>query len=224
MFLLAKLPAFAKDSLCISLVLLVLISLQAEPLDREDEILHIPAGHAVKIDGIAASGEWDDAASLPIVVRPDWLVEVRLKHDDGNVYFLFTGVRHGAERLFPEILIDPQDSRTSAWEPGQWWFHVSQNLCESNGEPNVYRRADVFLCDHEKSGWEGNNPPTSKTNDIEIRISFSKLKMRPRSDNLFGLALGVTNATGDANQKWFLWPPSATVIAPNTWGRAMLVK
>jgi len=185
-------------------------------------ILDVPRGGVVKVDGNVSPGEWDDAASIPIVVEPGWQVRVRLKHDDENLYFLFSGLRHRNQRMFPELFIDPQNSRTSKWEEGQWWLHVSYNLCEGDGEPNIYRRAGVFLCAHEKPGWEATNPPASDTNDVEIRVSYLKLRIKPTTGQYLGLAVAVTDAKGDANQKWFFWPSTAKVESPNTWSEAVL--
>lgn len=64
---------------------------------------HIPGGRAAVCDGKLSPGEWDDAASAYIPVRPDWKIRVRFKHDDQNLYFLFENVKHAKERLYPEI-------------------------------------------------------------------------------------------------------------------------
>jgi hypothetical protein len=182
--------------------------------------IHIPQGHAIVTDGKVSSGEWDDAASAQIEVQPDWKIPVRFKHDDKNLYFLFEDVRHGTERLYPEIFLDPKNSKSVAWEKSQWWFHVSYNLCEGNGEANVYRKNGTFQCARQKDGWEANNPPNSQY--VEVRVSFSKLGTDPAPGLRMGLALAVTNATGDNRQKWFFWPPTAKVNAPFTWGEAIL--
>ncbi len=185
-------------------------------------LVHVPRGKPITVDGKAAPGEWQDAQTVDIAVRSDWHIPVRIKHDDKNIYFLFDRVASGEQRLFPEIVIDPQNRKGEQWEKGQWWLHVSYNLCEGDGAPNVYRKAGIFQCAHKKSGWEANNPPRKDTRDIEIRVSFSKLKMSPTSAQHFGLALAVTDATGDPNQKWFFWPSTADVFKPNTWGVAVL--
>jgi hypothetical protein len=183
---------------------------------------HIPDGHVAVCDGKLSPGEWDDAASALIVVRPDWRIRVRFKHDDQNMYFLFEQVKHRKERLYPEIFLDPHNSRSDQWEKGQWWLHISYNLCEGNGEPNVYNKNGVFQCAHQKDGWEGNNPPKEDTEAIEVRVSFSKLGIQPTPGLRLGLALALTNATGDSIQKWFFWPATAKVAAPRSWGNVVL--
>ena len=188
----------------------------------QDSPTHIPSGHAIVPDGKLSPGEWDDAASTEISIQPDWKVRVRFKHDDQNIYFLFEQVKHGKERLYPEILLDPHNLRSERWEKGQWWLHVSYNLCEGDGEPNVYTRNGVFQCAHQKEGWEANNPPSAETEAIEVRVSFSKLGIQPSPGMRLGLALAITDASGDRNQKWFFWPPTATVRSPRSWEEVRL--
>ncbi len=182
----------------------------------------IPNGAGVVVDGKLTPGEWDYAASAQIRVQPDWNIQVRFRHDDKNLYFLFQGIKRGKERLYPEIFLDPQNLRSLQWQQGQWWFHVSYNLCEGNGEPNVYTRNGVLQCAHQKDGWEANNPPGPNTEAVEVRISFAKLGIQPRSGLRFGLALAVTNATGDRAQKWFFWPETAKVSWPASWEQVVL--
>jgi hypothetical protein len=184
--------------------------------------LHVPRGSAVKIDGQIDTNEWDKTAAIAITVRNEWKAQVRLKHDDEFLYFLFESVKHGDERLFPEILIDPQNRKGDRWEKGQWWFHVSANLCEGNGEPNVYMKNGTFQCAHIKDGWVGNNPPATDTTNIEIKVAFTKLNMQPTPGVRFGLATALTNATGDAKQKWFFWPGRGRIDSPATWEVAVL--
>jgi hypothetical protein len=191
-------------------------------LPAQTSNIHIPKGHSATADGIISPREWDDAASTQIAIRPDWKVQVRFKHDDQNLYFAFEDVSHGTERMYPEIFLDPGNLRSAAWEKGQWWFHVSYNLCEGNGEPNVYRKNGVFLCAHQKDGWEANNPPNTNTRTVEARISFSKLALDMHPGVCFGLAVAVTDATGDKLQRWFFWPPSANVNQPRSWKQAVL--
>jgi hypothetical protein len=183
---------------------------------------HIPKGHAVKADGHVGATEWEDAETTSIAVEPGWTVRVRLKHDEENLYFLFENVKHDDQRLFPEIFIDPEDRRSEKWERSQWWLHVSYNLCEGHGEPNVYRKNGVFLCAHQKEGWTANNPPRRNTQSVEVTVSFAKLGIRPTPGLRIGLALAVTDATGDEAQTWFFAPPTATVGSPKSWGEAVL--
>jgi len=187
-----------------------------------DRVISIPRGQPVVVDGKISPKEWDDSARLEITVKPDWKIPVRFKHDDRNLYFLFDRVTNGGDRLFPELFFDPYDRKGSYWEKGRWWFHVSANLCESEGAPNVYEKNGVFQCAHEKPGWEANNPPTTETETIEIRIAFDKIGRKPSQGMRMGVAAAMTNATGNNRQVWYVWPMKATVDSPRTWGEAVL--
>lgn len=184
--------------------------------------LEIPKGSAIVVDGTRSAAEWNDAASTDISIAPDWTIHVYLKHDSENLYFDFEGVMHDGKRLFPEILLDPRQLKSLAWQPGQWWLHVSNNLCEGNGEPNVYEKNGVFQCAHQKAGWSGNNPPTAETQTIEVSVSFAKLGLKYSPGMKIGLALDITDATGRSDQKWLYWPADATINSPKTWAVATL--
>ena len=181
----------------------------------------IPKGSAPSIDGALSSGEWSDAVEVSIPVEPAWEVKVLLKHDAENLYLAFQGVEHEGKRLYPEVLIDPQLRRGEEWSAGQLWLHVSQNLCEGSGEFAVYQRNGAFLCEHTKSGWEANNPPDG-AEAIEVRVSFQKMGLTTSNVKIIGLALDVTDATGDAHQLFRYWPESANIARPTTWGLALL--
>lgn len=100
---------------------------------------------------------------------PGWNVRVFAKHDAQYLYFDFEGVTHGGKRLFPEILLDPHNTHSAAWQKGQWWLHVSNSLCEGNGAPNVYEKIGKLQCARRKVGWDANNPPDDHTELIEIK-------------------------------------------------------
>jgi hypothetical protein len=192
------------------------------PSSLGDDRLHIPFGKPIDTDGKISPGEWEDANSVEIRIRKDWLVRVGAKHDFKNIYFVFEGVKHGEEHLFPEILIDPQNRKTTTWENGQWWLHVSNNLCEGNGQPNMYEKSGVFQCSHTKDGWGGNNPPEKQTDVVEIRVAFAKLGIIPVSGKPLGIGFDVTDATGNEKQRWYLWPAKAHLMSPRSWGDAFI--
>jgi hypothetical protein len=183
---------------------------------------HIPNGVAIAVDGVKSAGEWDDAAMTQLAVVPGWNVRVFAKHDAQYIYFDFEGVTHGERRLFPEILVDPRNTKSVAWQKGQWWLHVSHNLCEGNGEPNVYEKKGKSLCAHRKPGWDGNNPPGAGTEIMEVKISFAKVGVAYSPGMKIGLALDVADATGKPEQKTYYWPASAKTDSPKTWGVVVL--
>lgn len=181
----------------------------------------IPSGHPIQVDGKIGLGEWNDAVVIAIHVAAGWTVQVLLKHDEANLYLAFRNLEHGSSRLYPELMLDPASLRSNSWRAGQWWLHASYNLCEGDGVFNVYRRNGAFLCSHSKPGWSANNPPLPG-GITEFQISFAKFHLISSHDTRFGLALDVTNATGDERQIWRFWPVSAQLRVPSSWGRAVL--
>jgi len=170
------------------------------------------------VDGAKSAAEWDDASKTQFAVAPGWNVRVFAKHDAQNLYFDFEGVTHGGSRLFPEILLDPRNTQSPAWQKGQWWLHVSNNLCEGNGAPNVYEKKGKFQCGRRKAGWDGNNPPDEHAEVIEIKISFAKLGVEYSPGMKVGLAFDVTDASGKADQKTYYWPVGAKIDSPKNMG------
>jgi hypothetical protein len=129
------------------------------PAPPNSSEIRIPSGVAIAVDGVKSGGEWDDAAMTQFAVAPGWNVRVFAKHDAHYIYPDFEGVTHPGIRLFPEILVDPRNTKSVAWQKAQWWLGVSNNLCEGNGAPDVYEKKGKSVRAHRKPGWDGNNPP-----------------------------------------------------------------
>jgi hypothetical protein len=193
----------------------------AVPAPANSSEIRIPSGVAIAVDGVKSAGEWDNAAVTQFAAA-GWNVRVFAKHDAQYIYFDFEGVTHPGVRLFPEILVDPRNTKSVAWQEGQWWLHVSNNLCEGNGAPNVHERKGKSLCTHSKPGWDANNPPEAGTESIEVKISFAKLGAAYSPEMKIGLAFDMTDATGKAEQKTYYGPASAKIDSPKTWGVAVL--
>ena len=170
------------------------------------------------MDGVKSAGEWGTAAVTQLAAAAGWNVRVFAKHDAQYIYFDFQGVTHPGVRLFPEILVDPRNTKSVAWQEGQWWLHVSNNLCEGNGAPNVYEREGKSLCTHSKPGWDANNPPEAGTESIEVKSSFAKLGAAHSPGMKIGLAFDMSDATGKAEQKTYYGPASAKIDSPKTSG------
>jgi hypothetical protein len=153
------------------------------------------------VDGVKSAGEWDDAAMTQFAVALGWNVPVFAKHDAHYVYFDFEGVTHRDGRLFPEILVDSRKTQSAAWQKGQWWLHVSNNLCAGNGAPSVYESKGKSLCGRRRAGWDANSLPDDHTEIIEVKISFARLGIVYSLGTKIGLALDMTDATGKADQK-----------------------
>ncbi len=184
--------------------------------------LEVPRGGPILTDGVLSEGEWKSASEVKIDVADGWSVSVLTQHDNENMYFAFSGVKHGSKRMYPEVLLDAANRKPAEWEREVFWFHVSHNLCEGNGEHDVYTRDGVFQCAHTKPGWAGNNPPQESTDVVEIQISFQKLGLKYHPGMKIGLSLEVTDATGDASQIWKFWPKSAKLSDPSSWSTAVI--
>ena len=223
--------AFVKSSACancacVFLILCCIFSSRnralAVPAPSSPTEIHIPSGRAVAVDGVKSAAEWEDASMTQFAVAPGWNVRVFSKHDAEYLYFDFEGVTHRGSRLFPEVLLDPRNVKSPAWQKGEWWLHVSNNLCEGNGAPNVYEKNGKSQCAHRKPGWDGNNPPEGNTAIIEVKISFAKLGVGYAPGMKIGLAFDVTDATSKADQKTYYWPAGAKIDSPKTWGVAVV--
>ena len=181
------------------------------------QVLEIPRGRPATVDGVLSPLEWDDAGTLVMQLDGGREVPVRYKHDGSNLYFAFQRLGEDKQVVFPELLIDPANKKSEEWQNGQWWLHASANDCEGNGAFNVYQVNGKFACSKEKPGWWANNFPFNSTQTIEIKVSFEKVNLLPKQKR-FGLALDLTNT----RDLWVLWPRTAKLSSPRTWGEAEL--
>lgn len=188
--------------------------------------IQIRKGAPITLDGKLGAGEWNDAHLLTIKASDTWTITVRYKHDGANLLFAFDPVQQGAAgdanapMRFPEALIDGENRKSAAWQPGQWWFHTSANDCEANGEFNLYRRDGKFLCAKQMPGWDGNNWPfEAPAYAVEMSISFEKVGVKPDAQRKIGLAFNLA----DTQKLWSLWPATAKLESPATWGEATIV-
>jgi len=149
---------------------------------------------------------------LNVPIRTGWNAEFHCNHDDRELICVIANLKHGKEERYPELLIDPQNRRSSNWQRGQWWFHSSYNLCEGNGEFNVYVRNGTLQCTQTKPGWRANHFPLSRDDVITIHVSLSKIGLLP--GHRFGFAVDVT----DTQSEWHFWPSGASLKSPATWG------
>lgn len=193
---------------CQLAVLLMLPAARVKSSESAD-VLKIPKGPAIKLDGHIAPAEWKYAATVHIAVSPDWDVKVLAQHDEQNLYLAFIGLRHGTEERYPEILIDPDNRRNLLWNGGQWWLHASYNLCEGR-EPNQYS-----TCKPTQEGWQATRFP--RVNGVsEIAISLAKPGLAPQ--RAFEIAFDVT----DTHKAWSFWPADADLEKPASWRPARL--
>jgi hypothetical protein len=178
----------------------------------------VPVGRSITVDGKLAPGEWSDAASMSIEVSPGWRVRLLFKHDAANLYFAFIHLVRGKEMRFPELLLDPRQQRSDSWQPGEWWLHSSFNLCEGNGNYNVYNRNGIFQCAKTKDGWSANHFPLGPDGVMEIEVSLAKLGLKSAHGARLGFSIDLT----DTQKNWVFWPVGAQLARPSTWGQAIL--
>ncbi|WP_421752445.1 hypothetical protein [Croceimicrobium sp.] len=166
--------------------------------------------NAVQLDGHFGSGEWDLQDYVAIDITPNVYSKVYYQYDDQNLYFAFTD-HLGAQFRFPEVLLDLNLDRDTAFAPDDWWFHVSATDCENQGAYGVYDS-----CQEVRPNWIGipNANAAFYPDTFEIAIPWSTLNYYPQSGDSIGIAFVNTNTTFE----WFHWPLMADHFRPDTWG------
>lgn len=177
---------------------------------KNAENLKIPLGVSIIADGINSENEWIDAQKIQIKISESSKIDVMLKHDNENILILFNLYSSG---LFPEILFDVNNDKTTEWNSDDWWFHISASDCSSKGKRNDYSNCEV-----EQPDWTAvpNYPAYVQGNvdKIEVIIPFSKLGINLSSQ--FGMAVLVTNL----NNTRKYWPPDSNAGNPSSWCNA----
>lgn len=172
----------------------------------------------VSVDGVLATDEWKNAASLMIGVNATDSVRVLYKHDNTAMYFAFSGKLESANALFPELLMDAQNKNGSSWSAGQWWFHVSATDCENDGAYGKYDNCLAIQPD-----WEGApnfSPGSPMTDTVEIRIPFSKVGFNTATMDTMGMVMMVSNTA----TTFKTYPAGADKEVPATWAKAVFRK
>jgi hypothetical protein len=186
-------------------------------LAKAEETIKIPCGKEVVMDGHINGEEWSDANSISLSIMAGTNeVVVLMKHDGEHLNFAFLGNLESSQIRFPEILIDANHSRSTAWESDDWWFHVSATDCESKG-----KHSDYSTCKETKPEWIGipnMSGGSTVVDTIEIQIPLSYIGVSIEKDTKIGIAFDVTN-TWDS---WEFWPNDADMDSPATWATAEL--
>lgn len=167
------------------------------------------------MDGIITAGEWSGAGEEIITLSASAEVKILYLHSDTALCFAYLGHLESAMR-FPEIYIDPDNSKSAAWEGDDWWFHVSATDCESQGAPSVYTHCNLI-----QPGWQGVpniSPGNPLTDTVEICIPFSKIGNGLSPGDTIGISFAVTNTFN----AWNYWPAGAGINSPATWGSAVI--
>ncbi len=184
------------------------------------EVLQIPHGASVLVDGELSSGEWDDAEVRNLGIAGVIDVTVRIKHDGANLLAAYEYSFLADENLcFPEMLIDVGMDMAESWAPDDWWFHVSGSDCEAHGTYDVWGDCAIVQPD-----WLGvpnfamvPEPPVLDT--FEVSIPFSKIGVA--AGDSVGLAFRIEYFS--VTQEYAYWPSDAAVATPSTWGAAALM-
>lgn len=173
----------------------------------------IPAvyNNSVVADGVVSAGEWGQSSSLTIAA-PGNTITYKVAYDANKLYVLCYGKLESANALFPEVLLDVNNSKSSTWENDDWWFHVSATDCESQGVYGSYTNCAVT-----QPNWIGMpnfSPGLPNTDTVEIAISWTKINFDPQSGNDLGVSLLCTNTFN----AWHIWPTGSNRNNPSTWG------
>jgi len=180
------------------------------------EKLEIRRGTPITIDGRAAQGEWDDAATLTVEVAPGWTSTVRYKHDGSNLLVAFANLGSGRGTfVYPELVLDARNDGGLVWGADDWWFHASWADCWAHGSYN-----DYDSCRSEaKPPFEANNyvDRAQAPEWIELQIPMATVLLTPSS--AFRLAFVLT----DTRREYSLWPARAQLGIPASWADARAV-
>lgn len=162
------------------------------------------------IDGILTENEWKDAKEISINGITGRKVSVLLKYDAQNLFVAFKNLTDSNKiRLNPELLIHTEIANLS-WNENCYWFHASYSNCSAIGEYYVWED-----CTTHPTGWKANMFPfKNENNNIEFKISFSKLNILPAK----GKQLKIAFKLSDPLEQHTYWPEMATIAKPLTWG------
>jgi hypothetical protein len=181
------------------------------------DILAIPAGTSVTVDGVIEPGEWADAAIIGISIEDKVDVAIRVKHDNSSFLAAYTYSFIGEPALcFPEVNFDVNNDKSETRQMDDWWFHISGTDCEAQGAYFVWDDCSVTQPD-----WQGApnfpmipDPPPGDT--FEISIPFSKISIGV--GNTIGLGFDVEYIP----TQYGVWPIGMSMDSPATWGTAVI--
>lgn len=164
----------------------------------------------VIIDGELAELEWLDTQEVLIKGITDREVTVLLKYDTDNLYIAFRNLTDSKNiNLNAEVLINT-NIEAPTWGEHCYWFHSSYGNCSAIGQ--YYYWED---CTTQPMGWIANTFPFKNgNNNMEFKISFSKLNKTPKK----GQQLKIAFKLSDPLEHQVYWPDYAVIGDPLTWG------
>jgi len=167
-----------------------------------------------QIDGVISENEWINTDTVKIQRSKEWQIDVLTKYDSEYLYILFIDLVQDTSQLIAEVFIEACDNNGEKWDTNTLWFHASYSDCFESGKYFEWSN-----CSKTKIDWGANNLPYQNDNDnIEFRIELAKLRTYSiyTKDNCMRIAFDV----GDKFDNISLWPESATIARPTTWGYA----
>lgn len=176
----------------------------------------IPGGSTPFLDGRLAAEEWDDAANQRLEIDGIGTTQVRYKHDDAHLYFVFNGLNQGEIALFPELFIDAGFDSNLTWDENDHWFHVSTNLCHGTGPDAIWQQCGLA------DGWTATDFSQSDT-VIEMRIPYELIGLQAGQDQAIGIGWNVMMITPSDEEVRIFWPETAVLDQPVTWAKGTAV-
>lgn len=177
----------------------------------QKNIIHLTESNITPtIDGVLQDREWKDAKEILIKVTANQNVTVLVKYDAENIFVAFINLTDANNiSLNPELLIHTEVTDLG-WNKNCYWFHSSYGNCYAIGQ--YYYWED---CTANPMGWKANTFPfKNENNNIEFKISFSKLSITPITGKQLKIAFKLSNPL----EQHTYWPEKASIANPLTWG------
>jgi hypothetical protein len=168
------------------------------------------AGSTPNIDGVIASGEWDDAST---VLFNNTVVYV--KHDGNNLYIAFNISDATVTPTPPQdivaIFIDVENNGGSSPQSDDILFGISRSgtLMERKGDNPQGPPT---------GGWNASASSTSSYWRAEFNITYTKVQITPGQPKTLGIALESWNY--EETSYPYFWPPMTPMQSnsPSNWG------
>lgn len=193
--------------------LLISFTLSTNLLSSEQII--IPQGKTISVDGKFATGEWDDAGDILLNLKAGPSIKIYYKHDAKNLYLAYCSNLLSTNNVrCPEVLLDINNDKSSAWLGDDWWFHVSATDCYSKG-----KYGDYTTCKAVQPDWEANNMTDPGFSDtVEVIIPFATMGVEPAGT----VDIGICFVGTDTQVEWEYWPAGANKSNPSGWANASI--
>jgi len=192
------------------LIIIVFLCINSISYAQKNTIHLTESSITPTIDGIIQESEWKDAKEILINVIANQNVTVLVKYDAENIFVAFINLTNANKiRLNPELLIHTEVENLG-WNENCYWFHSSYGNCAAIGQ--YYYWED---CTTNPIGWKANTFPfKNENNNMEFKISFSKLNITPTKRKQIRIAFKLSNPL----EQHTYWPKTASITSPLSWG------